>query len=109
MPGVEHVGSEGRQAVRRGVAEVAVAVGAAGGDAEQVLVAAQRRVVVVLARRVVAASLDVLLVEEERPDLPATGELTGSSRGGHTEQRQDAGEPRVAVLVRARRLVAARG
>src|SRR4051812_7893680 len=43
----EDIGSERRDPRRGGVPEVAVAVGAAGADAEQVLDGAQQRVVVV--------------------------------------------------------------
>ena len=73
--GREHVGAEGGEALGRGEAEVALAVGPAGGQAEQVLVAAQRRVVVVRAGGVGRAGHDVLRVQQQGADLAAAGRL----------------------------------
>jgi hypothetical protein len=78
---VEDVGPEGGEPLGGREAQVALAVGAAGGQPEEVLVAAQGRMVVVRAGGVGGAGNDVLRIEDQRADLPSAGSGIGGQPG----------------------------
>ena len=73
--GVEHVLAKPQHAGCARVAQVAVTIVSAFGQAQQILVAALRRVVVVVARRIHSTRHDQPLVEQDCADLTAAGKV----------------------------------